>query len=140
MISENLDNLASSLTRKLTSPEAALLLAENYAKQFYEQADPDAEYVLGAVMWRDEEDPSLLSPYKTMISEYVKLEIRKHFGYTLNEYLNLSLYEASVLREQAEVIKSDYNKMASDVQREVSRERKNLKVDTGGMEDLLEEM
>ena len=128
------------MAHKVSSPEAALILAENYVRLHFAPTDVGAENALGAVIWRDEEDPSLISPYEDFVMEYVRLEIKKHFGYTLDEYLELSFYEASILKKQAEKLKEEMNRIASNVQRDVANERKALKQQSDQLEDLMEEI
>ena len=117
-IAENLDSLIGTGTRKLSSPEAALLLAENYCKMNFRPKEIDVEAALGAVLWREEEDPSFIVPYNDIIAEYTAYEIKKYFGYTLNEYLNLNMYEVSVIKKMAMKIRDEFLKMTDKMKKD----------------------
>lgn len=135
-----LDSLAGNGTHKLSSPEAALLLAENYAKINFKPKDIEAENILGAVLWRDEEDPTFISPYKSVIFEYTSYDIKKYFGYTLKEYLELNLYEVGILKSCATKLREDFIKQTEQMKTEMKTNSDAMKDTLSGLENLEEEI
>lgn len=111
-IAANLDSLIGNGSRKLSSPEAALLLAENYARVNFKPKDIDTEKALGAVLWREEEDSSIISPFRGFVLEYAMFEIKKYFGLSLEEYLNLNFYEVDIIKMCANKLREEFLKAA----------------------------
>ena len=132
--------MVGSRSTNLSSPEAALLLAENYARVNFKPTNIDAENSMGAILWRDEEDPSIISPFEDIILEYTSLEMKKYFGLTLNDYLELNNYEVDTLKKVAKKLKEEYDKITKSVQKDVANERNKMKMDMNAIENLEEEL
>lgn len=139
-IATNLDSLIGRGSHRLSSPEAALLLAENYAKMNFKPKDIDSENSFGAVLWRDEEDPSYVSPFKNFILEYAMYEIKKYFGYTLNEYLNLNFFEAELIKDCANKLREEFLKAADKVKKNTTDTVEQTSRALSGLDDLEEEI
>lgn len=69
--------------------------------------DSDTENVYGVTLYREEENIYDFCPYEYIIDEYISLEIKKFFGYTLEEYLNKTYYEVEILRKKAIKLKEE---------------------------------
>lgn len=118
---------------KLSSPEVALWMQDSYYKEktfaipekYIEEdgrpeyllpnspiprvklQDDDTENVYGVTLYREEENIYEFCPFEYIIDDYVSLEIKKFFGYTLDEYLNKTYYEVEILRKKAIKLKEE---------------------------------
>lgn len=125
-LTDNIESAAKGLHRKLTGPEATLFLRDIWYTSLMGRGritpvgvdtkelskvdnlmDVDfnslstTEDIFGTVLMRDEEDPYSWTMYKVCIDEYHSLDIKKFFGYTFKEYMELTLWEVDNLREKA---------------------------------------
>ena len=67
---------------------------------------PDA-YYFGAVIKRQEEKLDDYNSFKAYIQKYHKVGIKKYYGLTLMEYLDLTPYEKNILCDQARGFKKN---------------------------------
>lgn len=78
--------------------------------------DDDTENVYGVTLYREEENVFDFCPYEYIIDEYISLEIKKFFGYTLDEYLNKTYYEVEILRKKAIKLKEEIANTLNKIQ------------------------
>lgn len=106
----------------MNSPEIAQFLSDLYDREYIvnplDAESQPQEQVFGSVLYREAEDPFVFTPYREIMNNYTRGEIKKFFGYNLSEFLDLTLYEASVLLEQSELMKQELTKVMEDVKSE----------------------
>jgi len=95
---------------KLPSPTTKLLLRSLYAKSFFYIGDSIDEYILGPVLIRKEESIADHDSTPDAIYEYYKREIKKFFGLSLAEYLDLNMVEKEYLVKASERIMLELSK------------------------------
>lgn len=66
----------------------------------------------------------MFSPYREILNTYTRAEIKKFFGYTLGEYLELTLPEAEELIEQSERMKAEMEKIMLEAQKDTEKKMK----------------
>lgn len=103
----------------MSSPESALFLYDIYDNNYFPGIISGDKIAFGSVLYRDEEDPYLHTSLKEILNQYTRADIKKFFGYTLAEYLDLSLFEASLLLEQSEKMKEELSKVMNNVKKDV---------------------
>ena len=97
-----LDKFINNLNKKISSPECALLLREAYYEKFFNNLEHNLEYTYSSILYRKEEylgDDELLSRY---MDKYINLDIKRVFGITIIEYMNLTPREFDILNKKAE--------------------------------------
>lgn len=90
--------------------------------------DSPEQIVFGCTLKRDEEDPYVFSPYREILNTYTRAEIKKFFGYTLDEYLELTLPEAEELIEQSERMKAEMEKIMQEAQKDTEKKMKRERI------------
>lgn len=129
---ENLFTSLKACNQKLNGAEAALYLEEMYYSGSCYMEDPKSgtsilrtrvpskntpdELVFGPTLMLDEEDVYSCTMYEQLVTSYTEAEIKKFFGYTLEEYLNLTFYEADVLRRESNRLKKQIMDAIDNVQ------------------------
>lgn len=78
------------------------LLSRSIYDKFFYPRESDVDKIMGIVLFRDEETTFNFSYYKPILRDYVNYNIRKNFGMSLHEYLELTPYEKLCLDEFAE--------------------------------------
>lgn len=114
-------HFASLYSDKMSSPEIALFLREQYDSHYFPEVESPSTIAFGPTLYRKEEDPHYHTPLKEMMANYSRAEIKRFFGFTLDEWLDLTLFEATTFLEQAELMKSELSKMMEEVKTETTQ-------------------
>lgn len=113
---------------RFNSPEVSLFLKDMYDEAYLpKMVDSPEKTVFGCVLKREEEDPYVFSPYREILNTYTRAEIKKFFGYSLGEYLELTLPEAEELIEQSERMKAEMEKIMEEAKKDTEKEIKKDK-------------
>lgn len=96
--------------KKISSPEAQALMA--VVNNYDIVRDSDGGYELDAeteinpldeVLYREQSDMSIFSQHLLFIKRYLDLQIYKHFGLSIKEYMSLSMVELDIITSEAEL-------------------------------------
>lgn len=122
----------------MSGPESALLLRELFDNEFYKShnSGPDA-YYFGAVIKRQEEKLDDYNSFKAYIEEYHKVGIKKYYGLTLMEYLDLTPYEKNILCDQAAWFAKEELEIAKQAARENNNDLKDLHASNDHFMDMI---
>lgn len=123
----------------MSSPESALFLREIFDNEFYKlkTSGPDV-YYFGSVIKRQEEKIDDYNSFKSYIEEYHKVGIKKYFGLTVIEYLDLTPYEKNTLCDQAAGFAKEELEMAKEAARASSEDLRNLEHSNNSIMDMFE--
>lgn len=89
-------------TSKLNAYEAIMVLRETYANHFIKSNKRNTfeNYAYGTIMKYDEEDINkYVNRYEATLDEYLRHDVKKYFGLTIEEYLNLTFNEKDLMLE-----------------------------------------
>jgi len=126
---DHLLNVSKSITRVLTSPESAVLLQDIYYTDKNLTSISQEEDLIGPNLFKNEESFYNYTKYESLVDAYLKLDIKKFFGYNLDEFLDLTVYARDILIEKAN---SELRAMD-----EASEEMRAELTQTLGLEDML---
>lgn len=123
------DTLIEQDIPKLTSPESALLLSESYDDTYITNkvtSGPDymAEYLFGVMKYREQEDPTDFTQYGSLVDEYLGLNIKKFFGLTITEYLDLPFSSRDILLVKAREAMENLNKEMDNINQDIKNKNK----------------
>lgn len=122
----------------MTSPESALFLRELFDNKFYKNTDDPAVYFFGSVIKRPEEKLDDYNSFKSIIEEYHKVGIKKYFGLTIKDYLELTSYEKNTLCDQAAGFAKEELEIAKQAARDHNNDLKDLHNANNDLYDMLE--
>ena len=86
----------------LNSVDTSILYRDLYDENFGISGKTLEDRLIGPVLYREQESIDGFTSYETLIEIYLLRDIKKFFGYTLDEFLNLSRYARMIVIEQAE--------------------------------------
>ena len=90
------------ITTVLTDPESAIVLDEFYNRA-HGIADDSEEYnTFGIIGYHNQEDTSAFNSYSDLLDVYLKYDIKKFFGITIDEFLDRTRFSRNILIEKAE--------------------------------------
>jgi len=101
----NIDYITSiehNINIVLNSVDTAILYRDLYDAHFELTSHSSEDKLIGPVLYREQESIDGYTTYEDLIDLYVLRDIKKFFGYTLDEFLNLSRYARIVIVEKAE--------------------------------------
>ena len=107
--------------------EIKLLLIELYETEFriYDHANGDLSDPLGLIKHLDIHDTIDGSIEDVIIDDYLALDIKGYFGYTLDEYLNLDRASTDLINKKAEQRKAAEKKPLADAEAELKKSLQN---------------
>ena len=86
----------------LNSVDVSILYRDLYDENFGISGKTLEDKLIGPVLYREQESIDDFTSYTALIEIYLLRDIKKFFGYTLDEFLNLSRYARMVIIEQSE--------------------------------------
>lgn len=113
--------------RSLSSTESALFLRDLYDKEFIKPNESLEEHIFGPVIKRKEETTNDFSSFDIVLEEYLRFDIKKFFGITINEFLSLTLYEKDILLLKAKDAMERLSKELSSIENDINTQSKGLK-------------
>ena len=132
-----IDNLIKSNIGKLSSPESALLLNDSYDETYFNKTkDSVSEYYFGVMLARPEEDPTEYTQYGTLVDEYLNLNIKKYYGLTITEYLDLPFSSREMLLLKAKDVTEKLNAEADEINKNVTNKQKQVNASSFDLEEM----
>lgn len=132
-----IDNLIKSNIGKLSSPESALLLNDSYDETYFNKTkDNISEYYFGVMLARPEEDPTEYTQYGTLVDEYLNLNIKKYYGLTITEYLDLPFSSREMLLLKAKDVTEKLNAEADEINKNVANKQKQVNASSFDLEEM----
>lgn len=123
------------LKEKLSSPDAEVLLRELYDIRFikgdekflslYNNNITEEEHAFRPVMYREEENAIVCTELDNIVTEYASLNIKKYFGYTLEDYLNLTPMLRNVITNKANELITKETQGMEDIQKDINNLKNN---------------
>jgi len=95
-------DIAYKINEKLSGPESALLLSDLYDEEFGMIGSSIEDDLIGPVLHRDQEDVRDFSRYESLVDLYLKFDINKFYGLSINEFLSHTRQGRNVLIKKAE--------------------------------------
>jgi len=86
----------------LNSVDTTILYRDLYDSHFDLSNHSLEDKLIGPVLYREQESIDGYTTYEDLIDLYILRDIKKFFGYTLDEFLNLSRYARLVIVDKAE--------------------------------------
>lgn len=86
----------------LNSVDVSILYNDLYDNHFELNSKSLEDRLIGPVLYRSQESIDSCTSYNNLVELYLMRDIKKFFGYTLDEFLNLSRYARINIVEQAE--------------------------------------
>lgn len=130
-----IDELIKSNVGKLSSPESALLLTDSYDDTYITKSkDAVSEYYFGVMLARSQEDPTEFTQYGSLVDEYLNLNIKKYYGLTISEYLDLPFSSRELLLLKAKDVTEKLNAEAEEINKNITNKQKQ--VSPSSLEDL----
>jgi len=109
---------------RMGSIDVSVLYNDLYDEHFNLKSNTPEDSLIGPVLYREQESIDDFISYQVLLTLYIERDIRKFFGLTVNEFLNLNRYE------RIEIVK------VAEKQMEVmDRRLKELKEDAGTTSD-----
>lgn len=125
------------IDKKITSPQSALLLSDMYDELIIEVDQKNLEeQVFGCVLLRKEEEHEDFVRYKYILEEYIAYNIKRYTGLTLEEYLNLNVYESKMYKKTCLKMMEKDSEVMSDVERDSDKKIKSMRV-SDNLDELL---
>lgn len=122
-----IDELIKSNVGKLSSPESALLLNDSFDETYFNKSkDTMSEYYFGVMLARPEEDPTEFTQYGTLVDEYLNLNIKKYYGLTISEYLDLPFSSREILLLKAKDVTEKLNAEAEEINKNITNKQKQV--------------
>jgi len=118
---DQIERIAKSITKVLTSPESAILLQDLYYDRLNLTSVSEEENLIGPNLFKNEESFYSYTKYETLVDVYLKLEIKKFFGYSLDEFLDLTVYSRDILLEKAKTELENLNKASAEIEEELTQ-------------------
>lgn len=132
-----IDELIKSNVGKLSSPESALLLNDSYDETYFKKnKDSVSEYYFGVMLARPEEDPTDFTQYGTMVDEYLNLNIKKYYGLTISEYLDLPFSSREMLLTKAKEVTEKLNAEADEINNNITNKQKQVNTSSFDLEEM----
>ena len=128
-------SVAHNINVVLNSVDTSILYKDLYDTHFDLSNHSLEDKLIGPVLYREQESISEYTTYEDLIDLYVLRDIKKFFGYTLDEFLNLSRYARMVIVEKAE---KHMEKLSEQMQ--LLSENQNSNKDAGSYSDELNEL
>lgn len=130
------DDLIALDIPKLSSPESALLLSESYDEAYIDikpltEEDKMSEYIFGVMKYREQEDPTDFTQYGNIVDEYLNLNIKKFYGLTISEYLDLPFSSKEMLVLKARDAMEKLSQELSDI-----KNKTKSQMPSGGLDDI----
>ena len=125
------------IKERLSSPDAEVLLRELYDIKFIKgdskleslydnKKVTEEEYAFRSVMYREEENPRVWTEIENIVTEYAALNVYKYFGYTLEDYLNITPMLRTILVNKANELITRETQGIESIQKDIN----NLKTNT----------
>lgn len=94
--------IALRITKKYPNPTSAIILADTYRKEYgLEDKNDPADALVGTVLFSEQESIDDFVSYTGIIDAYIKYDIKKFYGLTIDEFTNRSRYSRDKLIEMA---------------------------------------
>ncbi|EPU3828945.1 hypothetical protein ACVWU4_000926 [Campylobacter coli] len=129
------------LKERLSSPDAEVLLRELYDIKFIKGDSKfeslynssrvtEEEHAFRPVMYREEENAVVCTELENIVTEYAALNIKKYFGYTLEDYLNITPMLRNILTHKANELITKETQGMEAIQKDINnlKNNPNLKV------------
>ena len=112
---------------KRSSTESALILREVYDDVLgLTTDDPELENAFSQVLFREEEDISDFNSLLGAVNEFIALDMAKHLGISIKEYLDLTPREVAAFIKICEEKIAMLNKALEATQRDTEKRTKEL--------------
>lgn len=121
-------DFAYKVKKLLSSPESALLLRDIYNDEFGLSENTLVDSVWGPILYREEASVNDFNNYGNLIDIYLRFDINKFFGLSINDFLQLTRYARNVIIDKAIAHTGRINTELTEIQN-------NLKANQGGDDD-----
>jgi hypothetical protein len=112
----------------LSSPESALVLSTLY-DTFNNLITKNENEIIGPVLFRENEDLLSCTRIDDLIKTYNKHDVRKFYGLSITEFLDLPGWKINMLIENAEDFMKELNTDLSDIENVINT-NKNKNMET----------
>ena len=117
-----LREILPNIKKPLKGFSSSLFLKEIYNETYTPKVYEDfTENTFISVLYKDFMSAYPLSQYPTILKEYRELNIQNYYGYSLNQYLDLTPYEYEEIKRDAIATIKEESKIAERVQQEQDR-------------------
>ncbi len=118
--------MLKSMDTALTSPESALVLSTLY-DTFNNLMTNNKNEIIGPVLFRENEDLISCTRIDDLIKTYSRYDIRKFYGISINEFLDMPGWKINMLIENAEEFMKELNTDLNDIENTINNNKnKNM--------------
>jgi len=93
-----------------------MLTRELFVEEFHvPEYPPKVEHIYGTILYREASSALNTISLDTILNEYVRFKIKHYFGYTLDEFMNLTPYLATTIKNKAFELIEEENKANAEL-------------------------
>jgi len=95
-----------------------MLARELYMEEFHTpEYSPKIEHIYGTILYREASSPFNTISLDNILNEYVRFKIKHYFGYTLDEFMKLTPYLATTIKNKAFELIEEENRTNAEIAR-----------------------